>query len=307
MATSVNLKDIHAVTTVLKSLGLFRKSLKLEEAAELTSLLPLDGTPPPTIPPEIEKKYHLTMHRLKDLSKMPEIQAVLYLLYIMKLIDSNNGKEAQARTSKLIEKIKDINRRTLDPINSRVYYFHAIACEMTGQLQNKRGEFYGAYRMASLRLDQLSQATILNILLRSYINANEYEPARNLVAKTQFPESASNSQFARYLYYNGRIKAVQLEYTEAENRLLQAVRKAPQTSAKGFRLQVIKLRTIVELLTGAIPERTMFSQAELRKELYPYFLITQSVRAGNLKSFGEVVDKYADVFIADKNYSLIQR
>ncbi len=307
LARSVNLKDIHAVANVLKSLGIFRKGLTLEDAGQLISLLPLEGSPPQTIPPEIEKKYKLTMHRLQDLSKMPEIQAVLHLLFIMKLVDSKNAKGALDHTSKLIERIKDINRRTLDPVNSRVYYFHALACEMNGQLQNRRGEFYAAYRVACLRLDQLSQATILNILLRSYINMNEYEPARNLVAKTTFPESASNSQFARYLYYNGRIKAVQLEYSEAEGRLVQALRKAPQKTAKGFRLQVTKLRTIVELLTGAIPERTLFSQAELRKELYPYLLITQSVRTGNLKSFGEVLDKYADVFIADRNYSLIQR
>ena len=178
---------------------------------------------------------------------------------------------------------------------------------MTSQLQARRGEFYAAYRVSCLRLDQLTQATILNILLRSYINTNEYEQARNLVAKTSFPETAPNSQLARYLYYNGRIKAVQLEYSESENRLRQALRKAPQASAKGFRLQITKLETIVELLTGEIPERTVFSQNELRKDLFPYFLITQSVRAGDLKAFGEVLDKYAELFIADKNYSLIQR
>eukprot|EP01022_Parablepharisma_sp_SALTPOND_P000927 TRINITY_DN105271_c5_g1_i1.p5 TRINITY_DN105271_c5_g1~~TRINITY_DN105271_c5_g1_i1.p5 ORF type:complete len:298 (-),score=22.65 TRINITY_DN105271_c5_g1_i1:514-1407(-) len=286
---------------------MFRKALTLEDASQLIALLPLEGSPPQTIPPEIEKKYKLTMHRLQDLSKMPEIQAVLHLLYIMKLVDSKNPKASLEHTTKLIDRIKDINRRTLDPVNSRVYYFHSLACEMNGQLQSKRGEFFAAYRVACLRLDQLSQATILNILLRSYISMNEYEPARNLVSKTTFPESASNSQFARYLYYNGRIKAVQLEYTEAERRLVQALRKAPERVAKGFRLQVVKLRTIVELLTGAIPERTVFSQSDFRKELFPYLLITQSVRAGDLKLFGEVLDKYADVFISDKNYSLIQR
>jgi 26S proteasome regulatory subunit N3 len=38
--------------------------------------------------------------------------------------------------------------------------------------------------------------------------------------KTTFPESASNNQYARYLYYLGRIKAVQLEYSEAQARLI---------------------------------------------------------------------------------------
>jgi len=307
LARSVNLKDIHAATNVVKSLGVFRKALTLADAQELITLLPLDGTPPQAIPPEIEKKYKITMHRLNDLSKMPEIQAILHLLYILKLIDAKNAKEALSHTTKLIEKIKDINRRTLDPINSRVWYAHSLACEMNNLLQARRGEFFAAYRVASLRLDRLSQATILNILLRSYINVCEYEPAGKLIIQAELPESAPISQVARNLYYKGRIEAVQLKYSEAENKLELALRKAPQKTAKGFRLQVIKLRTIVQLLTGAIPDRSIFSQSELRKELYPYFLITQSVRAGNLKAFGDVLDKYSDLFIADKNYSLIQR
>ena len=87
------MKEIHAVSIVLKSLGVFRKALKLEEAAELTTLLPLDDLPPQAIPPEIEKKYRITKNRLGDFSKMPEIKVVLHLLYIMKLIDSHNPKE----------------------------------------------------------------------------------------------------------------------------------------------------------------------------------------------------------------------
>jgi 26S proteasome regulatory subunit N3 len=54
--------------------------------------------------------------------------------------------------------------------------------------------------------------------------------------KTAFPEQASNNQQARYLYYMGRIKAVQLEYSEAQARLIQALRKGPEIGAKGFRI-----------------------------------------------------------------------
>ena len=238
LARSINFKDIHAVTNVLKSMGVFRKEFKLEDTEQLIGLLPLDGNPPQSIPPEIEAKYKITMHRLEDLSKMPEVQAVLHLVYIMKLIDTKRMADALDHTTKLVLHIKDINRRTLDPINSRVYYFHALACELNNKLQYRRAEFFAAYRIASLRLDQLSQATLLNILIRSYINMNEYEPARNLINKTKFPENAPNGQFARHLYYNGRIKAVQLEYSEAENDLSQALGKAPQKTAKGFRLQI---------------------------------------------------------------------
>lgn len=60
---------------------------------------------------------------------------------------------------------------------------------------------------------------------------------------------------ARYHYYMGRIKGIQLEYSEAHKHLIQALRKAPQQTAVGFRQSVQKLAVVVELLLGDIPER----------------------------------------------------
>jgi hypothetical protein len=40
-------------------------------------------------------------------------------------------------------------------------------------------------------------------------------------------------------YYIGRIKSIQLDYTEALRNLQQALRKAPQSSATGFRITVV--------------------------------------------------------------------
>lgn len=71
--------------------------------------------------------------------------------------------------------------------------------------------------------------------------------------KSVFPDSASNNQYARYFYYLGRIKSTQLEYSEAQKYLNEALRKAPQTGVTGFRLTVTKLLSIVQLLKGEIP------------------------------------------------------
>ena len=76
-------------------------------------------------------------------------------------------------------------------------------------------------------------------------------------------------QFSRYFYYIGRIKTIQLEYTEALNYLQEALRKAPQTGVVGFRITVNKAIAIVQLLKGEIPPRSMFTQkpAQLRDAL----------------------------------------
>lgn len=56
--------------------------------------------------------------------------------------------------------------------------------------------------------------------------------------KITFPEGASNNDLARFLYYQGRIKAMQLDYTAAAGYFLQAIRKAPQDAAIGFKQNV---------------------------------------------------------------------
>jgi 26S proteasome regulatory subunit N3 len=63
----------------------------------------------------------------------------------------------------------------------------------------------------------------MNIIIRSFLQQNLYEQARSFIELTQFPEQSSNNQYARYLYYVGKIKAVQLEYTDAQASLIQSL------------------------------------------------------------------------------------
>ena len=56
--------------------------------------------------------------------------------------------------------------------------------------------------------------------------------AEALRSKAQRPEvSRSATQAARYLYYHGRILAVQLDYTAARDTLQQAARKVRAAAA----------------------------------------------------------------------------
>lgn len=107
-----------------------------------------------------------------------------------------------------------------------------------------------------------------------------YDQADKLVSKSTFPEQANNNEWARYLYYIGRIKAIQLDYSDAHKNLLQAIRKAPQHGAPGFRQTVQKLAVTVELLLGDIPERALFREPIYKKALAPYFQLTQALRTG---------------------------
>lgn len=117
-------------------------------------------------------------------------------------------------------RLKSVNRRTIDPLQAKAIYFMSIAYEKMNLLPQVRPQIFEAYKSSCLHLDTTGQATLMNIIIRSYLQQNLYEQARNFISKTTFPENASNSQFARYLYYVGRIKTVQLEYSAAQASLI---------------------------------------------------------------------------------------
>eukprot|EP00933_Yihiella_yeosuensis_P007578 TRINITY_DN112677_c0_g1_i1.p1 TRINITY_DN112677_c0_g1~~TRINITY_DN112677_c0_g1_i1.p1 ORF type:complete len:511 (-),score=134.27 TRINITY_DN112677_c0_g1_i1:68-1600(-) len=240
----------------------------------------------------------------------PELEAYTVLLLLVKVSNSNEDKQKVLDfASTFVLWLKTHNRRTLDIFSARAYFYLSLAYERCNRLAEIRPELLAAYRTACLRHDQMGQATLLNLLLRNYLAYNLYDQALKLVSKTTFPESRPNMQFARYLYYIGHIKAVQLEYSESHAKLMQAIRKAPQSPnvALGFKLSAYKLAIVVELLMGGVPERTTFMQKELKEQLRPYYAITQAVRSGDLNSFKESTQKYDALFKKDKTLTLINR
>lgn len=63
-----------------------------------------------------------------------------------------------------------------------------------------------------------------------------------------------------------------MDYQNAYSRLMQAIRKAPDNSAQGFKIQVYKLVIICELFIGETPSRSLFSQPEFKERYLFYFL-----------------------------------
>ncbi|KAI5607243.1 26S proteasome non-ATPase regulatory subunit 3, partial [Silurus asotus] len=258
---------------------------------------------------------------------IPEVEAYLQLLLLVYLINNKRYTEAQKISDDLLQKISSQNRRALDLVAAKCYYYHCRVYEFLNQLDTVRSFLHTRLRTATLRHDSDGQATLLNLLMRNYLHYNLYDQAEKLVSKSVFPELANNNEWARYLYYTGRIKAIQLEYTEARKTLTNALRKAPQHTAVGFkqtvsvsitiiiiiiiiivtgRIKAIqleytearktltnalrkapqhtavgfkqtvhKLLIVVELLLGEIPDRLQFRQPSLKRSLMPYFLLTQ--------------------------------
>ncbi|RPD77103.1 hypothetical protein L226DRAFT_533105 [Lentinus tigrinus ALCF2SS1-7] len=240
---------------------------------------------------------------------IPEVEIYLRLLIIHHLLTS---AETYAKATKLahetVDKMQALSRRSMDPIAAKVWYAVERAYELGGELAEARPLFLAAQRTAALRHDDETEASLINRILRSYLQYSLYDQADKLVSKTSFPAAAGNPQHARYHYYLGRIKAVQLNYTAAHTNLQQAIRRAPPAkTAPGFYQAVHKLSIVVELLMGDIPERSLFRHPVLEKALAGYFEIVKAVRNGSLSQFQNTLSNYAAQFEADKTYTLIVR
>ncbi|KAI0891479.1 proteasome regulatory subunit C-terminal-domain-containing protein [Annulohypoxylon nitens] len=247
---------------------------------------------------------------------IPEIDIFLSILVQVYLFDSKQFQLGFDFSRYLSERIHSLNRRTLDSLSAKVYFYYSLFCEQLAPLPPSpqspvvaiRPTLLAALRTAVLRKDIDIQASVIVLLLRSYLLTSHISQADLLVSHTQFPENAANNQVARYLYYLGRIRAIQLRYTEAHEHLTAATRKAPASScALGFAQTATKLLLVVELLMGDIPERATFRAPTMEQALHPYFLLVQAVRVGNLEDFELTIADHADTFRRDGTYSLILR
>ncbi|XP_050896904.1 probable 26S proteasome non-ATPase regulatory subunit 3 [Lathyrus oleraceus] len=212
----------------------------------------------------------------------------------------------EACSSASIDRLKNLNRKTVNVIASRLYFYYSYSYELTGDLAEIHGNLFQLHRIATLRHDELGQETLLNLLLRNYLHYNLYDQAEKLRSKAPRFEAHSNQQFCRYLFYLGKIWTIQLEYTDEKESLVQAARKTPVTT-QGFRIQCNKGAIIVHLLLGEIPERTIFVQKGMEKALRPYFELTNDVRIGDSELFQNVAEKYATTFKTDWTNNLIVR
>lgn len=198
---------------------------------------------------------------------------------------------------------------SLYPLLARLYRYQALVAEhtTTPTSMEYRSHWMEAHRMACLRRDTDTSATLLNLLLRDLLHADQVEQAHKLLSNSSFPDAASNNQFCRFLYHSGRIQALRLEYTLAFSNLSQCLRKAPSNTALGFRIAAQRLLVVVQLLMGEVPERNVFFTPSMVGELTPYRMITQAVRRGDLAVFHKTVSQFASRFQTDGTYTLISR
>ncbi|XP_018645142.1 26S proteasome regulatory subunit S3, putative [Schistosoma mansoni] len=313
---SVMTKEIYYMTRVVRGLSGIRRRLNCNVLRGLMQGYFPNPSPQKTyflefLPEAMDTDCLLSSFRPRagklNTPLIPEVEVYLHLLLVMFLIDENHLEEACKCSNLLMDRLSATGRRSMALLASRCYYYHSRSYELVGRLDSVRSFFHARLSTATLRSNFDTKAVLINLLLRNYLHYQLHEQAHKLVSRVVFPESAPNNEWARYLYYLGRIKAIQLDYSSAHEHLVSALRKAPQHTATGFKQTLHKLNTVVELLLGEQPDRSIFRQTTFKAALQPYFQLTQAIHAGDLSRFNDTLRVHGAQFSADKMYTLIIR
>ncbi|CAB9505390.1 Probable 26S proteasome non-ATPase regulatory subunit 3 [Seminavis robusta] len=253
-----------------------------------------------------------------------EVEGWLISLMVRLLWKDNKFSEAFALAQKGIDilmgylnasalkitSMSGVSAASLYPLLARMFRFRSLVAESLNDpavAASLRQDMARGQNMACLRRDVDCQATLINLMLQDLLNNAQVEQAQKLLANSTFPDSASNNQLCRYLYYSGRIQSLRLEYTSAFSNLSQCLRKAPTNTGLGFRIAAQRLLIIVQLLMGEIPDRHVFLSKGMKRELSPYLAITQAVRQGDLGVFHQVVAEQVTRLQQDGTHTLISR
>ncbi|KAI1697252.1 PCI domain-containing protein [Ditylenchus destructor] len=239
----------------------------------------------------------------------PELELYIHLLVLLYLVDlgKDSQENAVACARNLIERVDQYDKRILDIFLAKAFFYLTLLAERMNTIKDLPQLLSGRLRLATLRNQVNTQATLIVCILRAYLITKNLQSAAKFVEKVSFPESAHNNDMARFYYYQGRIKAMQLEYADAAQFFQLALRKAPQDAAIGFKQNVQKWVVVVSLLQGEIPERSIFRLPIHLVTLAPYLKLAQAVRFGNIVEFNKVLQDFSETFTKDHTSTLIVR
>ena len=232
------------------------------------------------------------------------------MILLTKLIDYKKLREALLGVQNLIKFFISKESLTTNTLKAKAYYYLSLITEKLNIQDEIIDELLQAYRTACIEMDFISQVTLINCIIRYYLNNKNVEMARSFISKTKYIENISSYEDARYLFYIGKIEAIQMNYSDSYTHLSSSFRKAPEKTAQGFKNLVNKYLILVQLLMGEIPDMKGLMKTNRvvdYEEFKPYLLLLKIVRQGNLDEFKKGMSIYEYNFKKDGTLNLVQR
>ena len=257
-----------------------------------------------------ETNFKISKAIIEKFQQSNEIYGFIFLILLTKLIDYKKLREALLGVQNLIKFFISKESLTTNTLKAKAYYYLSLITEKLNIQDEIIDELLQAYRTACIEMDFISQVTLINCIIRYYLNNKNVEMARSFISKTKYIENISSYEDARYLFYIGKIEAIQMNYSDSYTHLSSSFRKAPEKTAQGFKNLVNKYLILVQLLMGEIPDMKGLMKTNRvvdYEEFKPYLLLLKIVRQGNLDEFKKGMSIYEYNFKKDGTLNLVQR
>ena len=257
-----------------------------------------------------ETNFKISQATIDKCKKSKEIYGFIFLILLTRLIDYKKYSEALLGVKYLISYFKTNESLTTNTLKAKAYYYLSLITEKLNIQDEIINELQQAYRTACIEMDSISQVTLINCIIRYYLNNKNIEMARSFISKTKFIDNISTYEDARYLFYIGKIEAIQMNYSDSYTHLSSSFRKAPEKTGQGFKNLVNKYLILVQLLMGEIPDiKSLMKSNRVRdyEEFKPYLLMLKIVRQGNLEEFKKGIKIYENFYKKDGTLNLVQR
>ena len=288
IAKNVNMKDLKTLDINYRLINKYRREFLLNDFIYLnnTFIKPKYDFPEFSKPTPQEVNFKFNPVTLERCQQSVEIYSFIFMILLTKLVDFKDFKQALTAVQNLISFFKNNESLTINTLKAKAYYYLSLITEKLNIQDQIINELQEAYRTACIEMDQISQVTLINCIIRYYLNNKNIEMARSFISKTKYIENISSYEDARYLFYIGKIEAIQMNYSDSYTHLSSSFRKAPEKTGEGFK-NLVRVRDF--------------------NEFEPYLLLLKIVRQGNLEEFKKGIEIYERHFKKDGTFNLVQR
>jgi len=205
---------------------------------------------------------------------------LIYLPVVMFYFDSRDRDNLMILEDLLVSQLgtSDISP-AYDRIVAKIYFFFSLCTP------ESLPTLLSAYRhCCDLHLHQ-SQATVVNCILKQYIDVGGYTLALSFLRHCNFPTDASPAQLGRYHFFVGHLNAITLDYAQAQYHFQLSLRRVPQNHhSENFRGLVQRQLMVVMMLQGQIPSRSLLLDAPI------YLKLARAIMNGDVLAFQAIQD-----------------
>ena len=225
---NVSIKDLKSLDINYRLINKYRRELEENDFIYLnnTFIKPRFDFSSFSKPSPEEPNFNFNLVTLDKCQQSIEVYSFVFLILLTRLIDYKDFKEALVSVQNLISFFKTNESLTINTLKAKAYYYLSLITEKLNIQDQIINELQEAYRTACIEMDFISQVTLINCIIRYYLNNKNIEMARSFISKTKYIENISTYEDARYLFYIGKIEAIQMNYSDAYTHLSSSFRKA---------------------------------------------------------------------------------